>query len=60
MLEYEAKSFETIHPDQLPEDFQYLTKSEKVLLSPHVAGWTEESYVKLASFLADKIEGLLI
>jgi phosphoglycerate dehydrogenase-like enzyme len=26
-----------------------------VLLSPHVAGWTDESYVKLSSYLADKI-----
>jgi phosphoglycerate dehydrogenase-like enzyme len=27
-----------------------------VLFSPHVAGWTEESYYKLSSVLADKIE----
>jgi len=25
-------------------------------LSPHVAGWTHESYEKLSSVLADKIE----
>ena len=56
VLEYEKKSFETINAEKLPEDFKYLTKSDKVILSPHVAGWTEESYVKLSSFLADKIE----
>ena len=56
VLEYETKSFETINAEQLPEDFQYLAQSDKVILSPHVAGWTEESYVKLSSFLADKIE----
>lgn len=56
VLEYETKSFETINSKELPKDFNYLTRSENVILSPHVAGWTKESYVKLASFLADKIE----
>lgn len=56
VLEYETKSFETISAAQLPEDFVYLTQSEKVVLSPHVAGWTVESYIKLSSVLADKIE----
>jgi D-3-phosphoglycerate dehydrogenase len=56
VLEYETKSFETINSANLPEDFQYLAQSNKVILSPHVAGWTKESYVKLSSFLADKIE----
>lgn len=56
VLEYETKSFETINSKDLPEDFNYLCASDKVILSPHVAGWTKESYVKLSSFLADKIE----
>lgn len=56
VLEYETKSFETINSGELPEDFKYLTNSDQVILSPHVAGWTEESYIKLSSFLADKIE----
>ena len=56
VLEYETKSFETISSEGLPEDFKYLAQSDKVILSPHVAGWTQESYVKLSSFLADKIE----
>ena len=56
VLEYETKSFERIDSKELPEDFKYLATSEKVILSPHVAGWTKESYVKLSSFLADKIE----
>jgi len=56
VLEYETKSFETINSKELPEDFNYLVNSDKVILSPHVAGWTQESYVKLSSFLADKIE----
>ena len=56
VLEYETKSFETISSEELPEDFNYLTQSRNVILSPHVAGWTKESYVKLSSFLADKIQ----
>ena len=56
VLEYETKSFETINAKKFPEDFKYLAQSDKVILSPHVAGWTQESYVKLSSFLADKIE----
>lgn len=59
VLEYETRSFETIQEKDLPEDFKYLTQSEKVILSPHVAGWTKESYIKLSSFLADKIEQAL-
>lgn len=58
VLEYESKSFETISKDKLPEEFVYLTQSEKVVLSPHVAGWTVESYIKLSSVLADKIEAI--
>ncbi len=56
VLEYETKSFETIKKNGFPEDFQYLKGSNRIVLSPHVAGWTSESYIKLSSFLADKIE----
>jgi len=56
VLEYETKSFERINSNNLPEDFKYLKAVENVILSPHVAGWAQESYVKLSSFLADKIE----
>jgi D-3-phosphoglycerate dehydrogenase len=56
VLEYESSSFSTSFKESLPEDLQYLFQSDKVLFSPHVAGWTEESYYKLSSVLADKIE----
>ncbi len=56
VLEYETKSFESINASELPEDFKYLANAENVIISPHVAGWTKESYVKLSSFLADKIQ----
>ncbi len=56
VLEYETKSFETINTKDLPADFNFIAQSDKVVLSPHVAGWTKESYIKLSKFLADKIE----
>lgn len=55
VLEYEAASFEKLHAENLPEDFRYLTASENVILSPHIAGWTHESHYKLSRFLGDKI-----
>lgn len=55
VLEYEVTSFENIDAANLPEPFQYLAKSEKVILSPHIAGWTQESNEKIARILAEKI-----
>ncbi len=56
VLEYEQVSFENLHSsDKLPEAFQFIIKSNKVVLTPHIAGWTEESNIKLSDFLADKI-----
>ncbi len=61
VLEYEKRSFENLFEQQtLPEAFQYLTKAENVLLSPHVAGWTVESKEKLAQIIADKIKRFLL
>ena len=54
VLEYEETSFEKIHLNQ--DAFNALKERKDVLFSPHVAGWTKESYIKLSSFLADKIE----
>ncbi len=55
VLEYEAISFENIDSPVLPEPFLYLIHSDKVLLSPHIAGWTFESNEKIAKVLAEKI-----
>lgn len=55
VLEFETKSFEEFFEQHLPEEFDYLIKSEKVVLSPHIGGWTNESYFKLSNVLADKI-----
>lgn len=37
---------------------QYLVKSENVVLTPHIAGWSHESYKKISQILADKIREL--
>ncbi len=55
VLEYETKAFGNFEGAQIPEPFTYLANSDKVVLTPHVAGWTHESYVKLATTLFDKI-----
>ncbi len=56
VLEYEKKSFEALFENaKIPDALQYLTQSDKVLLSPHVAGWTKESHKKLAQTIVDKI-----
>jgi len=59
VLEYEAVSFEGIDVKEMPAPLQYLIKSDKVILSPHIAGWTQESNIKLAEFLAEKIIAVL-
>lgn len=55
VLEYEKSSFESFFTQELPEEFSYLLNSDNVILSPHVGGWTHESYFKLSNILADKI-----
>lgn len=60
VLEYEAVSFEEIDSDsnrdaKIPAPMEYLLKSDKVILTPHIAGWTHESNIKIAEVLAKKI-----
>ncbi len=54
VLEYEDNSFETLSAT-LPEDLKYLMQADNVILTPHIAGWTTESNIKLAQVLVDKI-----
>ena len=53
--EYEKSSFENLDLNELPEDFRYLIHSEKVVLAPHIAGWTIQSKEKLARAILNKI-----
>ena len=59
VLEYEKSSFEALFIEsKTPDTFKKLMQSEKVLLSPHVAGWSKESHRKLAQTLLDKIQAI--
>ncbi len=55
VLEYEKSSFENFFEQELSDDFNFLLHSDKVIFTPHVGGWTKESYFKLSDVLADKI-----
>ena len=60
VLEYEKASFENLDTSTSKntaenEDLQYLLHSEKVIVTPHIAGWTHQSKEKLAQFIVDKI-----
>lgn len=55
VLEYEKASFENLESEN--EDLQYLLESEKVIVTPHIAGWTHQSKEKLAQVIVDKILG---
>ncbi len=59
VLEYEATSFESVSDAKTLKALDYLKNSDKVILSPHIAGWTVESHFKLSNVLADKIENWL-
>jgi D-3-phosphoglycerate dehydrogenase len=52
VLEYEKHTMEI---DNLPEEFKTLKALSNVVLSPHVAGLTAESLVKLSEILAHKV-----
>lgn len=58
VIEYEETSFECLQSENLPAPFQYLKHSDRVILSPHIAGWTHESKIKLAEVLVEKILNL--
>lgn len=53
VLEFEKRSLEGL--EARPLLLQRLIDHPKTVLSPHVAGWSVESYQKLSSVLADKI-----
>ena len=60
VLEFEGRSLEALSEMADPEArraFERLLADRRVVLTPHVAGWTEESLVKLSAVLADKILG---
>ena len=56
VLEYEKYSLDGLEPTQVPDPMKYLIAADNVILTPHVAGWTVESGIKLSSVLLDKIK----
>ena len=53
VLEYEKTSFENL--SEQTKELKQLLESDRVILSPHIAGWTEESQLKIAQILFQKI-----
>ena len=53
VLEYEKTSFENLSIQTT--ELKQLLDSDKVILSPHIAGWTKESELKIAQVLMRKI-----
>lgn len=53
VLEFESTSFEQMNTGN--QIFGKLIQSDKVILSPHIAGWTHEAQYKLGHYLAEKI-----
>ena len=59
VLEYESSSFYSIFNDNKKNSsLTFLKNSEKVILTPHVGGWTLESHKKLSETILYKIRAL--
>jgi D-3-phosphoglycerate dehydrogenase len=52
VLEFESSSFGKLDNNST---YKKLIDNDRIIITPHVAGWTEESYFKLSNVLADKI-----
>lgn len=59
VLEYEKTSFENINESEFSDTFKEILQKKNVIFSPHIAGWTHESKIKLSQFLGKKIIGFL-
>lgn len=55
VLEYEKSSFESLDDSNLPSDFKFLCGHPRVMITPHIAGWSFQSHIKLAEILANRI-----
>jgi D-3-phosphoglycerate dehydrogenase len=59
VFEKEGVDFVEAFAVGIDKEMQYLVESQNVILSPHVAGWTEESHFGHAKVLTSKIKDLL-
>lgn len=51
----ENEKLKTLTPDQQTA-FDYLRQSDRVVLTPHIAGWTHESYVRINEVLVAQLK----
>jgi D-3-phosphoglycerate dehydrogenase len=59
VLEFEKKSFEKLlEPSNSNDDLSFLINSKKIILTPHIAGWTHESKLLLVKIILKKIKKL--
>lgn len=58
VLEFEGLSFESLDQESLPRAFAELVQMDNVVLSPHIAGWTYESNLKLSATIVEKVKAL--
>ncbi len=54
----ENEKLNKLTPDQ-QEAFDYLRHSDQVILTPHVAGWTQESYVRINEVLVRQLKEVI-
>ena len=50
----ENEKLKTLTPAQ-QANFDYLRQSDQVILTPHIAGWTHESYVRINEVLVEQL-----
>ena len=54
----ENEKLSKLTPDQQAA-FDYLRQSDRVVLTPHIAGWTHESYVRINQVLVQQLAALV-
>ncbi len=60
VLEFEKQSFEKLSETlDSNSELLYLIKSKKIIITPHIAGWTHESKINLAKIILKKIKNLV-
>jgi len=60
VIAFEKKSFEKLTVNENDQsNLNYLNSSNNVILTPHIAGWTQESKIRLVKIALEKIKKLL-
>ena len=54
----ENEKLNTLTPEQ-QLNFEYLSQSENIILTPHIGGWSHQSYIKINEVLVQKIKSFL-